>query len=245
MTPHPRADIKECSAEIVHNASVPVLVEAALQRESGSYLTSTGALAVRSGAKTGRSPKDKRIVEESDSVDNVWWGPVNIKMEEKSFMLNREYATRLPQTHGVGSHPWSELTSDSRRDRRAIDYLHMRDRIFVVDGYAGWDPKYRVNVRVLCSRAYHALFMKNMLVEVSPAELDTFVPDLVIINAGGFPANRYVDGVSSSCTVDLHLGRHSKRFGRTQVAAIQSQLTHRIPTPSRDLQGTTALILAG
>ena len=92
----------------------------------------------------------------------------------------------------------------------------MRDRIFVVDGYAGWDPKYRVNVRVLCSRAYHALFMKNMLVrrlplaygtptepprlrsacvlqvEVSPADLDTFVPDLVIINAGGFPANRCV-----------------------------------------------------
>ena len=93
-----RADIKECSAEIVHNASVPVLVEAALQRESGSYLTSTGALAVRSGAKTGRSPKDKRIVEESTSVDNVWWGPVNIKMEEKSFMLNRECAARLP-TH--------------------------------------------------------------------------------------------------------------------------------------------------
>ena len=96
--PNPRADIKECSAEIVHNASVPVLVEAALQRESGSYLTSTGALAVRSGAKTGRSPKDKRIVEESASVDNVWWGPVNIKMEEKSFMLNREYATR-PHRH--------------------------------------------------------------------------------------------------------------------------------------------------
>jgi len=96
----------------------------------------------------------------------------------------------------------------------------MRDRIFVVDGYAGWDPKYRVNVRVLCSRAYHALFMKNMLVEVSPADLDTFVPDLVIINAGGFPANRYVDGVSSSCTVDLHLGRHSKRFGRTQAEMV-------------------------
>ena len=126
----------------------------------------------------------------------------------------------------------------------------MRDRIFVVDGYAGWDPKYRVNVRVLCSRAYHALFMKNMLVrrfaprlwhadgattqarlrtacvlqvEVSPADLDAFVPDLVIINAGGFPANRYVDGVSSSCTVDLHLGRYSKRFNRTQVGAPQPQ----------------------
>jgi phosphoenolpyruvate carboxykinase (ATP) len=96
----------------------------------------------------------------------------------------------------------------------------MRDRIFVVDGYAGWDPKYRVNVRVLCSRAYHALFMKNMLVEVPPAELDAFVPDLVIINAGGFPANRYVDGVSSACTVDLHLGRYSKRFNRTQAEMV-------------------------
>ena len=110
-----RADIKECSAEIVHNASVPVLVEAALQRESGSYLTSTGALAVRSGAKTGRSPKDKRIVEESASVDNVWWGPVNIKMEEKSFMLNRECAARLP------THPHNRCVQ--RAHPRLIPYL--------------------------------------------------------------------------------------------------------------------------
>ena len=49
----------------------------------------------------------------------------------------------------------------------------MRDRIFVVDGYAGWDPKYRVNVRVLCSRAYHALFMKNMLVRRLPLACGT------------------------------------------------------------------------
>ena len=49
------ADIKECSAEILHNAATPVLVEAALQSEKGSYLTSTGALSVYSGAKTGRS----------------------------------------------------------------------------------------------------------------------------------------------------------------------------------------------
>ena len=68
---------------------------------------------------------------------------------------------------------------------RAIDYLNCRDRIFVVDGYAGWDPKYRVKVRVLCSRAYHALFMKNMLVEVSSADMESFVPDMLIINAGG------------------------------------------------------------
>jgi len=152
-------------------------------------LTDTGALSVRSGAKTGRSPKDKRVVDEAASTDNVWWGPVNIKMSHEAFMINRE---------------------------RAIDYINTRERVYVVDGYAGHDHKYRVAVRVICVRAYHALFMKNMLVDLTAKEAaQPFVPDLVIFNAGAFPANRYVDGMTSSCSVDLHLGRYSKRFGRT------------------------------
>lgn len=180
-------DINLCNADIVYNATAPVLIEAALQREQGSFLTETGALSCRSGAKTGRSPKDKRVVAEPKSVDNVWWGPVNVKMKEQAFMINRE---------------------------RAIDYINTRDRVYVVDGYAGWDKKYRVGVRVVCCRAYHALFMKNMLVDLAPDEVATFTPDLIIFNAGGFPANRYVEGMTSSCSVDLHLGRYSKRFGR-------------------------------
>jgi len=180
-------DIKQCKTEIIYNAAPPVLVEAALQNEKGSYLTSTGALSVRSGAKTGRSPKDKRVVAEPGSEDNVWWGPVNIKMSEQSFMVNRE---------------------------RAIDYLNTRDRIYVVDGYAGWDTAFRVRVRVICVRAYHALFMRNMLVDPTAEELASgFLPDMIIFNAGGFPANRYTEGMTSSCSVGLHLGRYSKRFG--------------------------------
>ena len=112
---------------------------------------------------------------------------VNIKMSHEAFMINRE---------------------------RAIDYINTRERVYVVDGYAGWDPKYRVRVRVLCCRAYHALFMRNMLVDLPEADKAGFEPDLVIFNAGDFPANRYVDGMTSSCSVDLHLGRYSKRFGR-------------------------------
>jgi phosphoenolpyruvate carboxykinase (ATP) len=181
-------DIKMCQADIVYNAAAPVLVEAALQRENGSFLTDTGALSVRSGAKTGRSPKDKRLVAEPQSKDNVWWGPVNIEMSFDAFMINRE---------------------------RAIDYINTRERIYVVDGWAGWDPKYRIGVRVVCCRAYHALFMKNMLVDLKEEEKADFSPDFVIFNAGGFPANRYVEGMTSSCSVDLHVGRYSKRFGRT------------------------------
>ena len=181
-------DIKHCAAEIVYQASAPMLVEAALQNEKGSYLTSTGALSVRSGAKTGRSPKDKRVVAEPGSEGNVWWGPVNIKLNEQSFMINRE---------------------------RAIDYLNTRDRVYVIDGYAGWDTAFRVRIRVICVRAYHALFMRNMLVRPAEEELAGFVPDMIIFNAGGFPANRYVEGMTSSCSIDLHLGRYSKRFGNS------------------------------
>jgi ATP-dependent phosphoenolpyruvate carboxykinase len=119
-------DVKLCQADILYNAATPVLVEAALQRETGSFLTSTGALSVRSGAKTGRSPKDKRVVAEPSSQDNVWWGPVNIQMSETNFMINRE---------------------------RAIDYINTRDRIYVIDGYAGWDEAHRIGVRVICCRA--------------------------------------------------------------------------------------------
>jgi phosphoenolpyruvate carboxykinase (ATP) len=50
------------------------LYEQAIKFEKGSFITSTGALATLSGAKTGRSPKDKRVVKEETSKDDLWWG---------------------------------------------------------------------------------------------------------------------------------------------------------------------------
>ncbi len=64
----------------VANPSVPALYEDALVYETGSAITSTGALTAYSGAKTGRSPLDKRIVKEEGSDKDVWWGPVNKPM---------------------------------------------------------------------------------------------------------------------------------------------------------------------
>merc|ERR1719321_2402659 len=184
-------DVKLHAVEIVRNAAAPVYYEVALKNEKGSSITSTGALAVRSGAKTGRSPKDKRVVAEETSEANVWWGPVNIKMKETAFMVNRE---------------------------RAIDYLNTRDRLFVVDAYAGWDKAHRIAIRVVTSRAYHALFMRNMLVEPTAEEEANFVPDFTILNAGCFPANRYTEGMTSSCSVDIHFGRGEMVILGTQYA---------------------------
>ena len=64
----------------IANPSVPALYEDALVYESGSAITSSGALTAYSGAKTGRSPLDKRIVKEENSEKDIWWGPVNKPM---------------------------------------------------------------------------------------------------------------------------------------------------------------------
>src|SRR5690606_9582345 len=74
----------------------------------------------------------------------------------------------------------------------------------VIDGFAGWDPKYRIKVRVICTRAYHALFMHNMLIRPTKEELANFGdPDWVIYNAGQMHANLKVPSVSTHTSVDL------------------------------------------
>jgi ATP-dependent phosphoenolpyruvate carboxykinase len=91
---------------------------------------------------------------------------------------------------------------------RAIDYLNTRPRLYVFDGYAGWDPKYRIKVRIVASRAYHILFMRNMLIRPTEEELEDFgTPDFTIFNAGEFPANRYTTGMTSTTSVSVNFKR--------------------------------------
>ena len=167
---------------IIRNAAPPRLYELALRYEKGTAISDTGALIALSGAKTGRSPFDKRIVDEPGSREDVWWGPVNIRLDDHVFDINRE---------------------------RAIDYLNTKSRLFCMDAFAGWDEKYRIKVRIICARAYHALFMHNMLIRPTPEQLEQFGdPDYVVINSGEFPANRHTSGMTSNTSVDLHFGRN-------------------------------------
>jgi phosphoenolpyruvate carboxykinase (ATP) len=100
-----------------------------------------------------------------------------------------------------------EHTFEINRER-AIDYLNTRENVYVFDGFAGWDPKYRIKVRVICARAYHALFMNNMLIRPTDEELRDFgEPDFIIYNAGQFPANRFTKGMSSTTSVEINFKR--------------------------------------
>lgn len=101
---------------------------------------------------------------------------------------------------------------------RAVDYLNTRNRIYVIDGFAGWDERYRINVRVVCARAYHALFMRNMLIRPSRKELEHFRPDYVIYNAGAFPANRFTTGMTSSTSVAINFSEKEMVILGTEYA---------------------------
>ena len=71
--------------DIYRNTSVPALYEIGLRREKGTAISDVGALLVYSGEKTGRSPKDKRVVKNSESADNIDWGNINIALDENAF----------------------------------------------------------------------------------------------------------------------------------------------------------------
>ena len=117
----------------------------------------------------------------------------------------------------------AKLASDAKQvwkinRERAIDYLNTRNRIYVVDGYAGWEERYRINVRVVCARAYHALFMRNMLIRPKAEELEHFRPDYTIYNAGSFPANRYTTGMTSATSVALNFAEKEMVILGTEYA---------------------------
>ncbi|MEY2981707.1 MAG: hypothetical protein RL562_1934, partial [Planctomycetota bacterium] len=179
------------AAHVLRNADPAVLVEQAIRRGEGE-LSSTGALIARSGAKTGRSPKDKRVVRAPSSENDVWWGSVNIAIEDPTFVINRQ---------------------------RAIDFLNTRDQIYVVDGFAGWADGYRIKVRVVCLNAYHALFMHNMLIRPTPEQLADFGdPDYVIYNAGLLPADPHSSGTGTPTAVSLCFERRELVILGTQYA---------------------------
>jgi phosphoenolpyruvate carboxykinase (ATP) len=159
------------------NVAAPKLYEEAIRYEPGTHISALGALVAYSGTKTGRSPADKRVVRHPESEADVWWSSVNRPIDTHAFAINRE---------------------------RAIDYLNTRSRLYVVDGFAGWHPEQRLKIRVICSRPYHALFMRTMLIRPTEAELAEYgEPDFTIFNAGQFPANRLTEGMTSKTSIAL------------------------------------------
>ena len=177
---------------VLRNVSRAKLYEEAIDHDEGAAISDVGGLMLRSGEKTGRSPKDKRVVDVPGMTEDVWWGKINMPLERSNYEINRE---------------------------RALDYMNTVKQIYVFDGFAGWDPEFRLKVRVICTRPYHALFMRNMLIRPTKEQLESFGdPDFTIMNAGAFPANRLTDQMSSKTSIALNFERNELIILGTEYA---------------------------
>jgi phosphoenolpyruvate carboxykinase (ATP) len=191
---------------IYANRSAAVLTEMAVTRREGS-LGWKGALAVLTGARTGRSPQDRYLVADPQVRDDIWWGPVNRPMEPALF-------DRLLEKVGA--------------------YLQGRD-LFVTDNWACADPRYRLNVRVIAEKAWHTLFAECLLLRPSGQERAGFQPQLTIVHASGMHAVPATDGTHSEVFIVLNLPRRLVLIGGTHYAgeikkAVFSVLNYLLPT---------------
>ncbi|MES1211057.1 MAG: phosphoenolpyruvate carboxykinase (ATP), partial [Acidobacteriota bacterium] len=150
-----------------------------------------GPLVCRTGQHTGRSPNDRFIVRDPSIDGDIWWGDVN-----KPF--DREKVEAL--------------------FARAMEHVKDRD-LFVFDGYAGADPRYRLNVRVITENAWHNLFARNMFIREEDGEkLASFEPGFTVFNVASLDAEPERDGTRTSTFILLDPAKRRVLIGGTQYA---------------------------
>ena len=125
------------------------------------FVTNTGAVTVDTGIYTGRSPKDKYIVKEDESKDNIWWAN-NLRKSSDNKPVSEEV--------------WNYLYENS------VNQLNGK-KVYVMDGFAGTNEDTRLKIRVVTEVAWMAHFVKNMFIRPTEDELKDFVPDFVMLNA--------------------------------------------------------------
>ncbi len=151
-------------SHIFYQLTPSELIEQALKRNEGT-LADTGALAIDTGEFTGRSPKDRFIVEDNITRDAVWWGKVNLKFDPLKF--------------------------DGLLQKMTM-YLADRE-IFVRDACACANEKYHIDIRVITETAYQNLFVHHLFLRPDVIHAES-VPEWTVIAAPGFKADPAVDG---------------------------------------------------
>jgi phosphoenolpyruvate carboxykinase (ATP) len=174
---------------VYRNLSAARLVELALGRKEG-VLACSGALVTKTGARTGRSPKDRFFVAHGESKDRIDWGQTNQPVEPQVF--------------------------DALLDK-VRGHLEGRE-LFVIDGFVGADPQHQIRLRVVCELAWHALFALQLFRRPSPDELEGFEPDFIVVSAPTFDAVPARDGTNSEAFVGIDLERRQVLICGTHYA---------------------------
>jgi phosphoenolpyruvate carboxykinase (ATP) len=190
----------------VHRNLPPAeLIARSLARDEG-ILAANGALVVKTGEPSGRSPKDRFIVQESPTAEQIFWGDIN--------------------------QPCQPALFDRLLDK-ARGYLHDRD-LYVFDGFAGAERTYRLPIRVVADATWHALFADTLFVRPTPYELEEFAPGFTVINCGALRASSDFDGTRSSVFIGISFTRKlvliiGSMYGGEMKKAIFSVMNYLLP----------------
>jgi phosphoenolpyruvate carboxykinase (ATP) len=192
--------------QVHRNLPFAELVARSLARQEG-ILAANGAIVVRTGLRTGRSPDDRFIVDSGAVHDGVDWGAVN--------------------------RPCSRHVFDRLLDKAGA-FLRRRES-FVFDGYAGADPHHRLPIRVVSEATWHGLFSHTLFLQPSSVELhERFAPAITVIDCGALTASPKSDGTRSEAFVGIDLERRVVLIVGTMYAgeikkAVFSVLNYLLP----------------
>ena len=170
--------------DVHFNLAAAPLVEHAIRREEG-LVAANGAIVARTGKYTGRSPKDKFVVQDALTASKVAWGAVNQPFDSAKFAALHE---------------------------RVLEYLDERE-LFVQDLFCGADTDYRLPVRFVNEYAWHNLFVRQLFIRPSAAELKNHKAEFTVIAAPGFKADPRRDGTASEAFVILNFNERMVLIG--------------------------------
>jgi phosphoenolpyruvate carboxykinase (ATP) len=176
-------------SRVHRNLSASQLIAVSLARGE-SRLAANGALVAYTGARTGRSPRDKFIIHDASTESKVNWGRVN--------------------------QPFDAARFDALL-QRVLQHLSGRD-VYLQDLFAGADPRYRMPVQILSEYAWHALFVRQLFLRPTAEELASHVPEFTVIAAPEFEAVPERDGTRSSTFILVDFTRRIVLIGGTKYA---------------------------
>lgn len=227
--------------EIVYNPSYDLLYKeetsSSLEGYEKGQVTELGAVNVMTGVYTGRSPKDKFIVEDENSKDTIWW-------------TSDEYKN---DNHRASQSAWKackELASKELSNKR----------LFVVDGFAGANKDTRMAVRFIVEVAWQAHFIRNMFIRPTDEELENFNPDFVVYNASKAKVTNYKElGLNSETAVMFNITSREQViintwYGGEMKKGIFSMMNYYLPlkgiasmhcSANTDLNGENTAIFFG
>ena len=227
--------------EIIYNPSYELLFKeetsSSLEGYEKGQVTELGAVNVMTGVYTGRSPKDKFIVEDENSKDTIWW-------------TSDEYKN---DNHRASLHAWNECKKIATKELS-------NKRLFVVDGFAGANKDTRMAVRFIVEVAWQAHFIKNMFIRPTEEELENFKPDFVVYNDSKAKVENYKElGLNSETAVMFNITSREQViintwYGGEMKKGIFSMMNYYLPlkgiasmhcSANTDLEGKNTAIFFG